>query len=98
MRHAARYTSTRFVGREEAFGRLAQGLDDAAHGVTRTLLLGGTAGVGVTRFLDEAIERMRRAARADDRPARKRLAGQCRRAVRPDRPGDRPGPARPAGR
>ena len=27
--------------------------------VTRTLLLGGTAGVGVTRFLDEAIERMR---------------------------------------
>ena len=54
-----RYTSTRFVGREEAFGRLAQGLDDAAHGVTRTLLLGGTAGVGVTRFLDEAIERMR---------------------------------------
>ncbi len=53
------YTSGRFVGREEAFARLARRLDDAAHGVTRTMLLGGTAGVGVTRFLDEAIDRMR---------------------------------------
>src|SRR6478752_8977602 len=52
------YTSARFVGREEAFARLALRLDDAAHGITRTLLLGGTAGVGVTRFLDEAITRM----------------------------------------
>ena len=54
-----RYTSARFVGREEAFARLAVGLDDAANGRTRTLLFGGTAGVGVTRFLDEAIARMR---------------------------------------
>jgi DNA-binding CsgD family transcriptional regulator/tetratricopeptide (TPR) repeat protein len=54
-----RYTSARFVGREEAFARLAVGLDDAANGRTRTLLLGGTAGVGVTRFLDEAIVRLR---------------------------------------
>ncbi len=53
------YTSARFVGREEAFARLAERLDDAVHGATRTMLLGGTAGVGVTRFLDEAIERMR---------------------------------------
>ncbi len=53
-----RYTSARFVGREEAFTRLAVGLDDAANGRTRTLLLGGTAGVGITRFLDEAIDRM----------------------------------------
>ncbi|MEO8571271.1 MAG: LuxR C-terminal-related transcriptional regulator [Chloroflexota bacterium] len=53
-----RYTSTRFVGREEAFARLAVGLDDAANGRTRTLLLGGTAGVGITRFLDEAVDRM----------------------------------------
>jgi predicted ATPase len=52
------YTSARFVGREEAFARLALRLDDAAHGTTRTLLLGGTAGVGITRFLDEAIARM----------------------------------------
>ena len=53
------YTSARFVGREEAFARLAERLDDASHGMTRTMLIGGTAGVGITRFLDEAIERMR---------------------------------------
>ena len=53
-----RYTSARFVGREEGFARLAVCLDDAANGRTRTLLLGGTAGVGITRFLDEAIARM----------------------------------------
>ena len=47
------------MGREEAFARLAERLDDAVHGATRTMLLAGTAGVGVTRFLDEAIERMR---------------------------------------
>ena len=55
----ARYTSARFVGREEAFARLAAALDDAASGRTRTVLLDGTAGVGVTRFLDEAIDRDR---------------------------------------
>src|SRR5437899_12221541 len=53
-----RYASARFVGREAAFARLATGLDDAAHGRTRTLLLEGTAGIGVTRFLDEAIARI----------------------------------------
>ncbi|HEX5451583.1 MAG TPA: AAA family ATPase, partial [Candidatus Limnocylindrales bacterium] len=53
-----RYTSARFVGREAAFARLATSLDDAAHGRTRTLLLEGTAGIGVTRFLDEAIARI----------------------------------------
>ena len=55
----ATYSSARFVGRDEVFARLAAGLDDAAHGRTRTLLLDGTAGVGVTRFLDEATARMR---------------------------------------
>lgn len=54
-----RYTSARFVGRAAAFAQLAASLDDAAHGRTRTLLLEGTAGVGVTRFLDEAMTRMR---------------------------------------
>ncbi len=55
----ATYTSARFVGRDESFGRLAAGLDDAVGGHARTMLIGGTAGVGVTRFLDEAITRMR---------------------------------------
>ena len=54
-----RYSSARFVGRDLWFGRLAATLDDAAHGRARTLLIDGTAGVGVTRFLDEAIARIR---------------------------------------
>src|SRR5262245_39210423 len=52
------YTSARFVGREEAFASLAAALDDAAHARARTVLLDGTAGVGVTRLLDEAITRI----------------------------------------
>ena len=55
---AARYSSARFVGREEAFSRVAVCLDDAVHGRTRTLLIDGTAGVGATRLLDEVIVRM----------------------------------------
>src|SRR6478735_6234367 len=54
----ATYTSARFVGRDEAFATLAAALDDAAHGRARTVLVDGTAGVGVTRFLDEAISRI----------------------------------------
>jgi DNA-binding CsgD family transcriptional regulator/tetratricopeptide (TPR) repeat protein len=53
-----RYTSARFVGRDEAFARLAAALDDAAHGKARSILIGGSAGVGVTRLLDEAVDRM----------------------------------------
>jgi DNA-binding CsgD family transcriptional regulator/tetratricopeptide (TPR) repeat protein len=54
----ARYASERFVGRGDAFGRLAARLDEAAHGRARTVLVGGTAGIGVSRFLDEATARM----------------------------------------
>jgi DNA-binding CsgD family transcriptional regulator/tetratricopeptide (TPR) repeat protein len=50
--------SARFIGRDDTFARLAAGLDEAAHGHTRTILFEGTAGVGVTRLLDEAIGRM----------------------------------------
>ncbi|MDO8485278.1 MAG: LuxR C-terminal-related transcriptional regulator [Candidatus Limnocylindrales bacterium] len=53
-----RYTSARFVGRDEAFARLAAALDDAARGRARAMLIAGSAGVGVTRLLDEAIGRM----------------------------------------
>lgn len=55
---SASYTSARFVGREVAFARLAAVLDDAASGRARTLILGGTAGVGVSRFLDEGMARV----------------------------------------
>jgi DNA-binding CsgD family transcriptional regulator/tetratricopeptide (TPR) repeat protein len=54
----ARYTSARFVGREVAFARLASVLDDVAGGRARSLIFGGTSGVGVTRFLDEATVRV----------------------------------------
>ena len=54
----ARYTSARFVGREAAFARLATVLEGAAEGRFGTLLVSGTAGIGATRFLDEAARRI----------------------------------------
>ncbi len=53
-----RYTSARFVGREDAFLRLASVLQTAAVGSSGTLLVDGTAGVGASRFIDEAIRRV----------------------------------------
>jgi DNA-binding CsgD family transcriptional regulator/tetratricopeptide (TPR) repeat protein len=54
----ASYTSARFVGREDAFARLATVLQSAASGASGTLLVDGTAGVGSSRFVDEAIRRV----------------------------------------
>ncbi len=54
----ARYVSARYVGREDAFGRLASVLDDAAHGRARAMLVSGPAGVGISRFFDEATSRI----------------------------------------
>ena len=62
------------------------------------MLLGGTAGVGITRFLDEAIAPRRRAERADDRPPRRRDAGRDGRAVRTARARPRAGARRAPGR
>ncbi len=56
-RMPARYTSARYVGREDAFVRLAAALDEAAHGRSKAMLLRAPAGIGVTRFLDEATRR-----------------------------------------
>src|SRR5712691_11019159 len=53
-----RYASARFVGREVAFARLASVLDDVATARPRSLIVSGTAGVGVTRFLDEVSARV----------------------------------------
>ena len=50
--------SARFVGREAAFTRLATVLGGAAEGRAGTLLVSGTAGIGVTRFLNEAARRI----------------------------------------
>ena len=54
----ARFTSARFVGRDDAFARLATVLQSASAGNAGALLIEGTAGVGVTRFVDEAIRRV----------------------------------------
>ncbi|HVL53233.1 MAG TPA: AAA family ATPase, partial [Vitreimonas sp.] len=54
----ARFTSARFVGREGAFARLAAALDAAADGRARTVLVSGSGGVGVSRFLDESAARL----------------------------------------
>ena len=53
-----RFTSERFVGREDAFARLASVLQSASAGEAGTLLLDGTSGIGTTRFIDEAIRRV----------------------------------------
>ncbi len=52
------YTSARFVGREDAFTRLAALLQAASSGEAGALMIEGTAGVGVTRFIDETIRRV----------------------------------------
>jgi DNA-binding CsgD family transcriptional regulator/tetratricopeptide (TPR) repeat protein len=54
----ATYTSAQFVGREDAFARLANVLRSAAAGDSGTLLIEGTAGVGSSRFIDEVIRRV----------------------------------------
>ena len=54
----ARYTSARFVGREDAFAKLATVIRSSAAGDSATLLIDGTAGVGTSRFIDEAIRRV----------------------------------------
>ncbi len=54
----ARFTSARFVGREDAFTKLASVLQGAAVGEAGTLLVEGTSGVGVSRFVDEAVRRV----------------------------------------
>ncbi len=55
-----RFTSPRFVGRESEFARLAAALDEVAAGRPTTLLVTADAGLGATRFLDEAIARIGR--------------------------------------
>ena len=55
---AGRITSARFVGRETGFARLAGALDHAAAGRATTILVSGSGGVGVSRFIDEAERRL----------------------------------------
>src|SRR3954453_21451385 len=54
----AKVTSARYVGRDREFGRLAAVLDRARGGRATTVLVPGPAGIGVSRFLDEATNRL----------------------------------------
>ena len=56
----ATINGARFVGRDAAFVRLAPALEQAAGGEATTALVDGPMGVGVTRFLDELGDRVRR--------------------------------------
>ena len=50
-------TSPRYIGRERELGQLAAAIDAGARGRATTVLLAGTAGVGVSRLIDETIVR-----------------------------------------
>ncbi|HEY6056909.1 MAG TPA: LuxR C-terminal-related transcriptional regulator, partial [Candidatus Limnocylindrales bacterium] len=52
------FTSARFIGRERELVRFAEVLEGAAGGRTRTLLLAGTGGVGVSRMIEETARRV----------------------------------------
>src|SRR5215212_686658 len=52
------FTSARFVGRENAFARLAPLLETATDGVSSTVLIDGSPGIGISRFVDEATARL----------------------------------------
>ncbi|MEO6206567.1 MAG: AAA family ATPase [Candidatus Limnocylindrales bacterium] len=54
---ASRVSSPIFVGREVELDRVAVALDDAVQGRARLILIGGEAGVGKTRFVDEIVRR-----------------------------------------
>jgi len=53
-----RVESPRYIGREPEFATLAAAVADAANGAAATVLVAGAAGIGATRFLDEALTRM----------------------------------------
>jgi DNA-binding CsgD family transcriptional regulator/tetratricopeptide (TPR) repeat protein len=55
---AARFTSPGFVGRAPEFARLAAALEDVASGRPATMLVAADAGLGASRFLDEATARI----------------------------------------
>ncbi|HYO41690.1 MAG TPA: LuxR C-terminal-related transcriptional regulator [Candidatus Limnocylindrales bacterium] len=52
-----RVVSRRFIGREPELARIADALATAAAGTATTVIVGGGAGMGVSRFLDEALGR-----------------------------------------
>src|SRR5690349_20485348 len=58
---AVRVSSPRFVGRSAELDQIDAALERASAGTGPFLLVGGEAGVGKTRLLDEAADRARQA-------------------------------------
>ncbi len=54
---SGRVLSRRFVGREAELARVADALATAADGAATTVIVTGSAGMGVSRFIDEALNR-----------------------------------------
>ena len=54
---SGRVVSRRFVGREAELARVADAIATAAGGAATTVIVSGSAGMGVTRFIDEALNR-----------------------------------------
>ena len=52
-----RVVSRRFIGREGDIARVDAAIAGAGAGVATTILVAGSAGMGATRFLDQALER-----------------------------------------
>jgi hypothetical protein len=50
--------SPRLIGRDVAFAQLGAALDRVATGEASTVLVSGPSGVGVSRFLAEAADRL----------------------------------------
>src|SRR5262245_36061290 len=57
-RMPGRVVSRRFIGREGELARVVEALSASASGVATTVIVSGGAGMGVTRFVDEALDRL----------------------------------------
>jgi DNA-binding CsgD family transcriptional regulator/tetratricopeptide (TPR) repeat protein len=53
-----RVVSRRFIGREPELARFSAAVDAAAEGTATAIVISGTAGIGVSRFLDEGLARV----------------------------------------
>ncbi len=53
-----RVVSRRFIGREAELARVVEAVTAAASGAATTVLVASSAGMGATRFLDEALDRV----------------------------------------